>query len=222
MAILGFGELFVPDQDNLSRSLPKAWSGARRAALGGPKHLGKYLASITVQELPQSKGIALLDTLADQLKQIAEQSIERRMVATLELPDGSERCRDTEIALHAAERVLVEIVTSDEEPPITTELRQKLYEEFCVEIPKVYCLGVLAIKHIPTLYSNTAKALRELKRCEQTLRQMLKPTARELAENPMNPTLTKIPKPRLSRPSQEELVGSPLKLNLGILEVEEE
>lgn len=200
----------MPDRDNLSRSLPKGWGGAYGAARKGPEFLAKYLAHITSKELCESSGLEFLEPLTQQLSQLVQLSLEGRSVATLEPPANSELIREGLLALHAAERVLAEMLTSPDQPKSVKEVRERLCKEFCIEIPRVYCLGVLSVRGVPDIYRDVTEAQKELRACEELLRDELKTTAKELAKNPSKPEITRIRRPKYQKPSQPELVSTSL------------
>ena len=202
----------MPDLDNLSRSFRGAWRNIGKHAANGVEYLSASLAHITVGEIPKSKGLPLLLPLAQQLCQLSKQSSDERLCSTVELPKDAERCRDTEIALHAAQRVHAEIVINDEYPS-DQEIVERVCKEFCLELPRVYALGVLEAVAVPAIYMNAEEAWFTIKDCEARLVEKLAETARELASNPSAPTLTRISKPTQKRRSQDELVGVTLTLN---------
>lgn len=207
----------MPDCDNLPRTLSRAWREAYKAARYGPEFLAKFLAHTTVKELPKSQGLFLLEPLAFQLQKIMQLPVEERVRAVLEPPLGSEQCRDTLIAVHAAEHVLSEIVTAHRQTLTSEEVRVRLYETFCLEIPRVYCLGVLSVKGIPNPYLNVEMACQQIIKCESLLQRELAHTAQELAVCPTAPDLSPISKPQRKRLSQPELVDSTLSVNLSAL-----
>ncbi len=105
------------------------------------------------------------------------------------------------------------MLISSEQPKSVDEVRERLCEEFCVEVPRVYCLGVLGVRGVPDIYRDITEAQKELRACEEVLRDELKATAKELAKNSDKPKITPIRRPKYQKPSQPELVSVSLGIN---------
>ncbi|NJK43609.1 MAG: hypothetical protein HC933_04450 [Pleurocapsa sp. SU_196_0] len=206
----------MPDRDNLSKTLKKPWSGAVNAARQGPEILAQFAAAATTSVIADMGNGVLLENLVTQLVEVSTRAAPDQMSAVLRIPENGECSRESLVAIKAAERVLVEIITGS--PVNPAEIRTKhLSMRTAKKFQKSMCLGIIAVK-VPDLYTTPEIALRELNACEQVLKTLLQNTARELEENPTNPKITKLKKPRRKRrKSQEELVGSTPKMNLGNL-----
>jgi hypothetical protein len=205
----------MPDRDNLSKTLKKPWGGAINAARQGPEVLARFAAAVTTEVIADMGNGALLEALSTQLSQVLAMPVEDRANAVLCVPEKAESSRESLIAVKAAERVLVEIVIGNSMTP--AEVHSKFLEAYCLEIPKTMCLGIIGVK-VPNLYPTSEIALQELGATEHRLKELLQTTARELEANLNNPKITKLKKPRRKRrKSQEELVTSTPKMNLGNL-----
>lgn len=207
----------MPDRDNLSKTLKKPWSGAVNAAQQGAEVLAQFAAAATTSVIAGMGNGELLEDLVIQLVEVSTRAAADCASAVLRVPENGECSRESLVAIKAAERVLVEIIIGS--PMNPAEIRTKLFDAYCQEIPKAMCLGIIAVK-VPDLYATPAIALRELNACEENLKTLLQNTARELEANPINPKITKLQGlglGRKRRKSQEELVGSIPKMNLGNL-----
>ena len=209
-------EVQMPDRDNLSKSLKKPWGGAVNAARQGPEVLARFAAAVTTEVIVGMGNTALLEQLSSQLVQTLAISTKEREGIVFQPPKNSETTRESLIALRAADRVLTEMVVANR-PMTPAEVRSKLFDAYCLEIPKALCLGIIAVK-VPDLYVDAQTAFNQLNACEDSLKKLLQKTAQELEANPNNPQITRLKKPRRKqRKSQEELVSSTPKMNLGNL-----
>jgi hypothetical protein len=205
----------MPDRDNLARTLPKRWLGAIKAARQGPEYLAKHLASVTSTLIAEIIKPELIENLASQLVNIAQMPPAQREAAVIELPSGSESSRDGLIHTRAADQVNAELSVNPYQHFTADEVRERLFEEFTVGVPRAYAMGVLATK-IPDAYPSVQAAQENLAQCETHLREMLRDTARALAANPSDPQIKRITLPRVKRrKKQEELVATKAKIDLG-------
>lgn len=216
----------MPDKDNIANSFPKGWGNTLREAVHGPEHLAQYLGHLTTREIRNSGDLAealpLLEGIIPALMRIAEQTDDLRISAKFNNALFDQDTREKLIVLKAGDRVWADMLSDPGRKFSLDEVRQKLYEAFCLEIPRVFALGILSLKGIPSPFADENQALAAQAVCENKLRQLLQPVAEELALDPVGHQVTPIRRPPKQEVSQEVMTGVEIRVNLGSVDGEDE
>lgn len=215
----------MPDYDNIPRGLPKGWRGCAKAAVQGAPFLAQKLHHLTAREInrnPQVKeAVGLLEELLPQLQRIAAAPVGERLTAELELPRGAESTRLKAAAVQCAERLAVGMALGDPSTADPDGLREQLYRDFCLAIPRINAFGPLLTVGVPFPYEDVDRAQSALEACEALLEESLGVTAAQLAADPEACKVKPVKAPVLPKPTQEELVQTEVGLDLDALKVGE-